>query len=116
MRSFQPLDVVGTSFDYGLGLMRLNILGREHWAHSGGLFGEYAWFFYCPSTGASLAVAYNYPLTQPGPNPPGELLIALSNLANGGVGSRAGATAGSTSSPEPSRRELWYEELASPLR
>ena len=116
MHSFQPLDVVGTSIDYGLGLMRLNILGREHWAHSGGLFGEYAWFFYCPSTGASLAVAYNYPLTQPGPNPPGELLIALSNLANGGVGSRAGATASSTLSSEPARRELWYEELASPLR
>jgi hypothetical protein len=98
MRSFQPLDVAGTSFDYGLGLMRMNILGREHWAHSGGLFGEYAWFFYCPSTGVSMAVAYNYPPIQPGPNPPGELLIALANLANGGASNLAGASA----APQPS--------------
>jgi D-alanyl-D-alanine carboxypeptidase len=83
MRSFQPLDIVGYTYDYGLGLMRFNILGREHWAHSGGLFGEYAWLLYCPSTGVSLAVAYNYPQTKAtGPSLPGELLIALWTLTN----------------------------------
>jgi D-alanyl-D-alanine carboxypeptidase len=104
MRSFQLLDVVGTSFDYGLGLMRLNILGREEWAHSGGLFGEYAWFFYCPSTGVSMAVAYNYPLTQPGPNPPGELLIALESLASKRADSRAAS------------RQSVFQALPAPLR
>ncbi len=104
MRSFRAMDVVGTSIDYGLGLMRLNILGREQWAHSGGLFGEYSWFFYCPSTGVSMAVAYNYPPTQPGPNPPGELLIALESLANNRAGNPATA------------RQLLYEVLPAPLR
>jgi D-alanyl-D-alanine carboxypeptidase len=80
MRTFQSIDVVGTRFDYGLGLMRFNILGQEHWAHSGGLFGEYAWLSYCPATRACLAVAYNYPNVNPGPNLPGELLITLSSL------------------------------------
>ena len=84
--------------------MRLNILGREQWAHSGGLFGEYSWFFYCPSTGVSMAVAYNYPPTQPGPNPPGELLIALESLANNRAGNPATA------------RQLLYEVLPAPLR
>ncbi len=116
MRSFQPLDVAGTSIDYGLGLMRMSILGREHWAHSGGLFGEYAWFFYCPSTGASMAVAYNYPLTQTGPNPPGELLIALSNLANGGGSSPAGTAAGSLPSTAAAAQQSVYLELPPPLR
>jgi hypothetical protein len=60
--------------------MRLDILGREHWCHSGGLFGEYGWFSYCPSTGVSLGVAYNYPVTKAGPNLPGELLVALLSL------------------------------------
>ncbi len=46
MRSFQPVDIGGPDYDYGLGLMRFDILGREHWAHSGGLFGEYGWFLY----------------------------------------------------------------------
>ena len=116
MRSFQPLDVVGTSIDYGLGLMRLDILGREHWAHSGGLFGEYAWFFYCPSTGVSMAVAYNYPLTQPGPNPPGELLIALESLANGGGSNPAGTAAGSMPSPEAAAQQSVYLALPPPVR
>jgi D-alanyl-D-alanine carboxypeptidase len=82
MRTFQSIDIVGARYDYGLGLMRFNVLGREHWAHSGGLFGEYAWLSYCPSTGVSLAVAYNYPNVKAGPNLPGELLIALSTLTN----------------------------------
>jgi D-alanyl-D-alanine carboxypeptidase len=104
MCSFQPLDVGGTSVDYGLGLLRLTILEREYWAHSGGLFGEYAWFFYCPSTGVSMAVAYNYPLTQLGPNPPGELLIALDSLASGPAGNPASA------------RQLLYQALPAPLQ
>jgi D-alanyl-D-alanine carboxypeptidase len=82
MRTFQSLDVAGTRVDYGLGLIRYDILGREYWAHSGGLFGEYAWLSYCPSTGISLTVAYNYPNVKAGPNLPGELLIALDDLTN----------------------------------
>jgi D-alanyl-D-alanine carboxypeptidase len=82
MRSFQPLDIGGAFYDYGLGLMRFDILGREHWAHSGGLFGEYGWFSYCPSTGVSLGVAYNHPIVKStGASLPGELLIALSSIA-----------------------------------
>src|SRR5262249_29250671 len=68
-----------TRYDYGLGLMRFNILGSQYWAHSGGLFGEYAWYSYCPSDGVCLAVAYNYPNVVVGPNLPSELLIALAN-------------------------------------
>jgi D-alanyl-D-alanine carboxypeptidase len=116
MRSFQPMDAVGTSFDYGLGLMRLEILGREHWAHSGGLFGEYAWFFYCPSTGVSMAVAYNYPLTNAGPNPPGELLIALANLAKDGVTGPSGTMGNSTRSPESATRQSLNLELPLSVR
>jgi D-alanyl-D-alanine carboxypeptidase len=116
MRAFQTIDVGGAAFDYGLGLMRLNVLAREHWAHSGGLFGEYAWFFYCPSTRTSLAVAYNYPLTLPGPNPPGELLIALSNLATGVASSPADAATAVKKSPEPVPGEHWYMQFAFPLR
>lgn len=86
MRGFQPVDIGGTRFDYGLGLMRLDILGAEHWAHSGGLFGEYGWFSYCPSTGVCLAVAYNHPVVKAGPSLPGELLLALSGLTEGGSG------------------------------
>ena len=87
MRTFQSLDIVGTRYDYGLGLMRLTILGREHWVHSGGLPGEYAWLSYCPSTGVSLAVAYNYPQTKAtGPSLPGELLIFLSTLKGSPIG------------------------------
>jgi CubicO group peptidase (beta-lactamase class C family) len=82
MLSFQSLDVAGTRLDYGLGLMRYTILGREYWAHSGGLFGEYGWFSYCPSTGVSLGVAYNHPNVKAGPNLPGEVLIALSELTD----------------------------------
>ena len=82
MCSFQPLDVVGYTYEYGLGLMSFNILGQEYWAHSGGLFGEYGWFFYCPSTKVSLAVAYNYPPIKTGPRLPDELLIALSGLSS----------------------------------
>ena len=77
MKSFRPLEVSGQSLSYGLGLMRFNILGKEHWAHSGGLFGEYGWFSYCPGTGVSLAVAYNHPIVREGPNLPGELLLVL---------------------------------------
>ena len=93
MRTFQSIDVVGTRYDYGLGLMRFNILGREHWAHSGGLFGEFAWLSYCPSTRACLAVAYNYPYVKAGPNLPGELLIALSTLPEADPWTSAVATA-----------------------
>ncbi|HWQ91723.1 MAG TPA: serine hydrolase domain-containing protein [Clostridia bacterium] len=82
MRNFQSIDAGGTRLDYGLGLMRYDILGRVHWAHSGGLFGEFAWLSFCPSTGACLGVAYNHPNVKLGPNLPGELLIELSNLAN----------------------------------
>jgi D-alanyl-D-alanine carboxypeptidase len=81
MRTFQSIDVVGTRYDYGLGLMRFDILGAEYWAHSGGLFGEYAWLSYCPSNRTCLAVTYNYPVLKPGPNLPGELLIALANIS-----------------------------------
>lgn len=80
MKSFQPLEISGTYFAYGLGLMRFDILGSEHWAHSGGLFGEYGWFSYCPKTRVSLAVAYNHPNTREDSNLPGELLIVLSTL------------------------------------
>ena len=83
MRTFQPVLVGSTSIDYGLGLMRYNILGHEHWAHSGGLFGEYSWFSYCPDTQISLGVAYNYTQTvTTGPGLPGELLLALSTLTD----------------------------------
>ncbi len=82
MRQFQSIDVGGVRYDYGLGLMRLDILGREHWAHSGGLFGEFAWLSYCPSTHVALGVAYNYPNVKAAQNLPGELLIALSALAD----------------------------------
>jgi D-alanyl-D-alanine carboxypeptidase len=116
MRSFQPLDVVGYSFDYGLGLMRFNILGREHWAHSGGLFGEYSWFFYCPSTGVSMAVAYNYPTTEPGSRLPDELLIALDGLANDGASKPTIGIVGLMQSPEAARHRSWYKELPSPVR
>ena len=84
MRTFQPVSLGGiTTVDYGLGLTRYNILGNEHWAHSGGLFGEYSWFSYCPDTRVSLGMTYNYGQTvTTGPNLPGELLIALSTLTN----------------------------------
>lgn len=91
MRSFQSVDIGGSHFDYGLGLMRFDILGREHWAHSGGLFGEYGWFSYCPSTGVALGVTYNYPnVKATGPSLPGELLIALASLNTDGVGMGTG--------------------------
>lgn len=81
MRQFQTVDAGGVNVDYGLGLMRYDILGRVHWCHSGGLFGEYAWVSYCPSTRVSLGLAYNHPVTKAGPNLPAELLITLSNMA-----------------------------------
>lgn len=86
MRTFQSIDIGGARYDYGLGLMRFDILGGEYWAHSGGLFGEYGWFSYCPSTGICMAVAYNYPIVEAGPGLPGELLIALSGLTDAGLG------------------------------
>jgi D-alanyl-D-alanine carboxypeptidase len=86
MRDFQSIDIAGTRYEYGLGLFRFDVLGREHWAHSGGLFGSYAWFSYCPSTRVCLAVAYNYPVVKPGANLPGELLIALSTIPSGAPG------------------------------
>lgn len=89
MRNFQSIDAGGTRLDYGLGLIRYDILGRVHWTHSGGLFGEYGWLSYCPSTGACLGVAYNYPNVKVGYNLPGELLIALSNLASAQAGGAA---------------------------
>lgn len=82
MRTVQSIDILGIRYDYGLGLMRLNILGSQYWAHSGGLYGEYAWYSYCPSSGVCLAVAYNHPNLVAGPNLPGELLIALANYPN----------------------------------
>jgi D-alanyl-D-alanine carboxypeptidase len=82
MCTFQSIDIGGTPCDYGLGLMRFNILDSQYWAHSGGLFGEYAWYSYCPSNGVCLAVAYNYPNVVAGPNLPGELLIALADYPN----------------------------------
>jgi len=112
MRSFQPLDIVGYTYDYGLGLMRFNILGREHWAHSGGLFGEYAWFFYCPSTGVSLAVAYNYPPLKPGPNLPGELLIVLSGMTNAVSETAAVNTLNPSALPEPIRIPFLHAEMS----
>jgi D-alanyl-D-alanine carboxypeptidase len=106
MRAFQPVDVGGSDYDYGLGLMRFNVLGREHWAHSGGLFGEYAWLSYCAETGVSLATAYNYPITKTGPNLPGELLITLSTLADAEAGSRAMSPANGPIAPESTRIPL----------
>jgi len=105
MRKFQSIDVVGTRYDYGLGLMRFDILGQENWAHSGGLFGEYAWLSYCPATRTCLAVAYNYPNVKAGPNLPGELLIALSNLpaVQPGASALARANWGSASNSAPVR-------------
>jgi D-alanyl-D-alanine carboxypeptidase len=83
MRTFQPVVVGSTTIDYGLGLIRYNILGHEHWAHSGGLFGEYSWFSYCPDTRVSLAVTYNYTQTVlTGASLPSELLVVLSTLTN----------------------------------
>ena len=90
MCTFQSIDIVGTRYDYGLGLMRFNILGSQYWAHSGGLFGEYAWYSYCPSNGVCLAVAYNYPNVVAGPNLPSELLIALANYPNAVPATTAG--------------------------
>ncbi len=90
MCTFQSIDIVGTRYDYGLGLMRFNILGSQYWAHSGGLFGEYAWYSYCPSNGVCLAVAYNYPNVVAGPNLPSELLIALANYPNAAPATPAG--------------------------
>ena len=111
MRTFQSLDIVGTRYDYGLGLMRLTILGREHWVHSGGLPGEYAWLSYCPSTGVSLAVAYNYPQTKAtGPSLPGELLIAIATLTDAAPGSRATNPA-HQASPESTRIPFLNTEL-----
>jgi CubicO group peptidase (beta-lactamase class C family) len=112
MRSFQSLDIIGYTYEYGLGLMRFDILGREHWAHSGGLFGEYAWLSYCPSTGVSLAVAYNYPVTKTGANLPGELLIALSALADAGTGSPPSRAASRLARP-PVRIPFLNAELPS---
>jgi CubicO group peptidase (beta-lactamase class C family) len=89
MRGFQSIDIAGVRYEYGLGLMRFDVLGREHWTHSGGLFGSYAWFSYCPSTRVCLAVAYNYPVLKPGANLPGELLIALSTISGEPVGTTA---------------------------
>lgn len=86
MRGFRSIDIAGARYEYGLGLMRFDILGREHWVHSGGLFGSYGWLSYCPSTRVCLAVAHNYPVVKPGPNLPGELLIALSTIPNGRAG------------------------------
>jgi hypothetical protein len=86
MRGFGSIDIAGARYEYGLGLMRFDILGQEHWAHSGGLFGSYGWLSYCPSTGVCLAVAYNYPVLKPGANLPGEILIALSTIADGAAG------------------------------
>jgi hypothetical protein len=69
--------------------MRFDIIGREHWAHSGGLFGEYGWFSYCPSTGVSLGVTYNHPIVKStGASLPGELLIVLSSIAGAGTAAR----------------------------
>ncbi len=93
LRAFQSIDIGGARYEYGLGLMRFDILGGEHWAHSGGLFGEYGWFSYCPSTGICMAVAYNYPVLKAGPSLPGELLIALSGLTNGRSGASRTANA-----------------------
>lgn len=86
MREFRSIDIGGPRYEYGLGLMRFDILGREHWAHSGGLFGSFGWLSYCPSTGMCLAIAHNYPVLKPGASLPGELLIALSTIANAGAG------------------------------
>jgi D-alanyl-D-alanine carboxypeptidase len=86
MRSFQMIDVAGIRYQYGLGLFRFDVLGREHWAHSGGLFGSYGWFSYCPSTRVCMAVAYNYPVVKTGANLPNELLIALSTIADAAAG------------------------------
>jgi D-alanyl-D-alanine carboxypeptidase len=82
MCTFQSIDTGGTRCDYGLGLGRLNVLGSPYWAHAGSLFGEYAWYSYCPSNGVCLAVAYNYPNVVAGPNLPSELLLALANYPN----------------------------------
>jgi D-alanyl-D-alanine carboxypeptidase len=83
MRTWQPVLVGSASLDYGLGLIRYNILGHEHWAHSGGLFGSYSWFSYCPDTRVSLGVTYNYTQTvATGPSLPNELLLALSTLTS----------------------------------
>jgi D-alanyl-D-alanine carboxypeptidase len=91
MRTFQPVLVGNASIDYGLGLTRYNILGHEHWAHSGGLFGEYSWFSYCPDTRVSLGVTYNYTQTvMSGPSLPSELLITLSTLTNAAAQTRTG--------------------------
>ncbi len=113
MRSFQSLDVIGTRYDYGLGLMRFTILGREHWAHSGGLFGEYAWFSYCPSTGISLAVTYNYPNVKAGPNLPGELLIVLSGLTNNAAPAAATTPSNRLASPEQTQIPFLHAEIPS---
>jgi D-alanyl-D-alanine carboxypeptidase len=93
MRAFRSIDIGGYRYDYGLGLIRFDILGGEYWAHSGGLFGEYGWFSYCPSTRTCMAVVYNYPVLKAGPSLPAELLIALSALTDGGLGASKKADA-----------------------
>jgi len=87
MGDFQSIDIGGARYDYGLGLMRFNILGSEYWAHSGGMFGEFAWVSYCPSTRVCLAVTYNHPIVKAGASLPGELLIALATPTNAPAGS-----------------------------
>jgi hypothetical protein len=58
-----------------------------------------------------MAVAYNYPLTLPGANPPGELLIALYNLASGALRNPAGTTARSMPSAEAGVQQFLYPDL-----
>lgn len=94
MRTFQPVLVGSASLDYGLGLIRYNILGHEHWAHSGGLWGAYSWFSYCPDTRVSLGVTYNYTQTVlTGPSLPSELLLTLSTLTSAAAQTATGTNA-----------------------
>jgi D-alanyl-D-alanine carboxypeptidase len=110
MRAFQSIDIGGARYDYGLGLMRFDVLGNEHWAHSGGLFGEYGWFSYCPSTRVCMGVVYNYPVLKTGPNLPSELLIALSSLTDGGSGA-ACMTDADRGNPVPLRIPFLHDEI-----
>lgn len=83
MCTFHLIDIGGTPYAYGLGLEGFNILGSPYFAHSGGAFGEFSWYSYCPSNGVCLAVAYNYPnLVTNRTGLPGELLLALANYPN----------------------------------
>lgn len=112
MTQVQPVDIGETDYDYGLGLMRFVINGAVYYAHSGGLFGQYSWFSYCPATGASLGIVYNYPQVESGPSFPASLILALDDIAPA-PGLPAPTRRSEATGPE--LRIPWPEHMLRPL-